>query len=226
MTRFNMFNQIHKALRALLYDTSLILQQTWFGDADEAEISLDKVKMVVDIFDKHAQHEDNYVLPAIQQYEPSLVDTFELEHIRDHEMSERLRGLLIVFSMAQKSQVKLETGQAIILAFQEFMIFNLQHMAKEEAVLNKVLWRYYSDEELLAINQQIVATIPVEEMAVSSAWMMRGLSNTEISGWLKAVEKNAPEIVFNNLFSIAEKELPHDRFRKVLENLTEGTMVA
>ncbi len=139
MTRFNMFNQIHKALRALLYDTSLILQQTWFGDADEAEISLDKVKMVVDIFDKHAQHEDNYVLPAIQQYEPSLVDTFELEHIRDHEMSERLRGLLIVFSMAQKSQVKLETGQAIILAFQEFMIFNLQHMAKEEAVLNKVL---------------------------------------------------------------------------------------
>ncbi len=55
--------------------------------------------------------------------------------------------------------------------------------------------------------------------------MMRGLSNTEISGWLKAVEKNAPEIVFNNLFSIAEKELPHDRFRKVLENLTEGTMV-
>lgn len=226
MARFNMFNQVHKALRALLYDTSLVLQQTWFGDAEEAELALDKVKMVVDIFDQHAQHEDNYVLPAIQQYEPSLVDTFEMEHIKDHELSERLRGLLAVYQLAQKSQVKMEAGQAIVSAFQEFMIFNLQHMAKEEAVLNKVLWRYYSDEELLAINQKIIATIPADEMAVSSAWMMRGLSNTEISGWLKAVERNAPEIVFNNLFSIAEKNLPHERFRKLLEHLTEGAMVA
>jgi hypothetical protein len=40
------------------------------------------------------------------------------------------------------------------------------------------------------------------------------------------VEENAPEPVFTQLFSIAEKELPNDRFRKVLENLTEGTMVA
>lgn len=226
MIRFNMFNQIHKALRALLYDTSLALQQTWFGDTDEAEIALEKVKMVVDIFDQHARHEDNYVLPAIQQYEPSLVDTFELEHIKDHELSERLRGLLAVYNLAQKSQVKMEAGHAIVLAFQEFMIFNLQHMAKEEAVLNRVLWRYYADEELLAINQKIIAAIPAEEMAVSNAWMMRGLSNTEISGWLKAVEKTAPEAAFNNLFSIAEKELPHTRFRKLLENLTEGTMVA
>jgi len=55
---------------------------------------------------------------------------------------------------------------------------------------------------------------------------MRGLSNTEISGWLKAVEKNGPEPMFAQLFSIAERELPQNRFRKVLENLTEGTMVA
>lgn len=226
MARFNMFNQIHKALRALLYDTSLVLQQTWFGDTDEADITLEKVRLVVDIFDKHAKHEDNYVLPAIQQYEPSLVDTFEMEHIKDHQLTEQLRGLLTVYNLAQKSQVKQETGHAIILAFQEFMIFNLQHMAKEEAVLNKVLWRYYSDEELLAINQTIIAGIPAEEMALSSAWMMKGLSNNEISGWLKAVEKTAPQVVFNNLFSIAEKNLPHDRFRKLLENLTEGTMVA
>ena len=40
MSRFNIFNQIHKALRAMLYDTSLTLQQTYFGDAEEAETAL------------------------------------------------------------------------------------------------------------------------------------------------------------------------------------------
>ncbi|HKZ67518.1 MAG TPA: hemerythrin domain-containing protein [Chitinophagaceae bacterium] len=226
MSRFNIFNQIHKALRAMLYDTSLTLQQTYFADAEEAETSLEKVRMTVDVFDEHAAHEDHFVLPAIQQYEPSLVDAFEQEHEKDHALSERIRGLIIVYHHAIKTEVKIETGEAINKAFIEFMIFNLQHMAKEETVLNKVLWRYYSDAEIMAINQRIVASIPPEETAVASAWMMRGMSNAEISGWLKAVEKNAPEAMFTQLFSIAEKELPADRFRKVLENLTEGTMVA
>jgi hypothetical protein len=226
MSRFNIFNQIHKALRAMLYDTSLTLQQTYFGDAEEAETALEKVSRTVDVFDEHAAHEDHFVLPAIQQYEPSLVDAFEQEHEKDHALSEKLRGLLTVYNHAIKTEVKIETGQAIYKAFIEFMIFNLEHMAKEETVLNKVLWRYYSDAEIMAINQRIVASIPPEEMGATSAWMMRGMSNTEISSWLKAVEKNAPEPVFAQLFSIAEKELPHDRFRKVLENLTEGTMVA
>lgn len=226
MTRFNIFNQIHKGLRAMLYDTSLTLQQTSFLDADEAETAMEKVRQVVDIFDEHAAHEDHFVLPAIRQYEPSLVDAFELEHIKDHDLTEKLRGLLTVYNHAVKPEVKIETGQAIVRAFIDFMIFNLEHMTREETILNKILWRYYSDEELKAINQRIVAVIPATELEVTSAWMMRGLSNNEISGWLKTVEKNAPEPVFTQLFSLAERELPETRFRKILENLTEGTMVA
>lgn len=209
----------------MLYDTSLALQQTHFADGEESETALEKVRMAVDVFDKHAVHEDSFILPAIQQYEPSLADAFEQEHEKDHALSESLRGLLTVYRYAIKTEVKIETGRAINKAFIGFMIFNLEHMAKEETVLNKVLWRYYSDAEIMALNQKIVASIPPEEMAFTSAWMMRGMSNTEISGWLKAVEKNAPEPVFTMLFSIAERELPGDRFRKVTENLTEGTMV-
>jgi hypothetical protein len=225
MSRFNTFNQIHKALRAMLYDTALTLQQTYFGDTDEAETALEKVKIVVDVFDQHAAHEDRFIFPAVQQYEPSIVDIFEQEHDKDHALAESLRGLLIVYKYAMLAGVKIETGQAINKAFIEFMIFNLEHMAKEETVLNKVLWRYYTDAEIMAINQRIVASVPPEEMLVTSAWMMRGMSNTEISNWLKAVEKSAPPHVFEQLFAIAEKELSQDRFLKVSENLTEGAMV-
>jgi hypothetical protein len=225
MSRFNTFNQVHKALRAMLYDTALTLQQTYFGDPEEAETALEKVRIIVDVFDQHAAHEDKFILPAVQQYEPSIVDIFEQEHDKDHALAESLRGLLIVYKYAMLAGVKIETGQAINKAFIEFMIFNLEHMAKEEIVLNKVLWRYYSDAEIMAINQRIVASIPQAELAVTSAWMIRGMSNTEISNWLKAVEKNAPAHLFAQLFAIAEKELPHDRFVKVSESLTEGAMV-
>ncbi len=226
MSRYNIFNQVHKALRAMLYDTSLTLQQTSFTDSNEAAAALAKVRLVAEVFDGHAKHEDEFVLPAIQQYEPSLVDAFEQEHEKDHQLSENLRGLLMVYQHAIKAGVKIETGQAINKAFTSFMIFNLEHMAREEAVLNKVLWRYYTDAELIALNQRIVASIDPKEMELFSAWMMRGLSNAEICHWLKATEKNAPQPVFNFLVGVAEKELSPERFRLVQENLSEGMMVA
>lgn len=224
--RFNIFNQIHKALRALLYDTALLLQQTNFSHGEEVEASLSRVRHVLDVFDKHAAHEDNSILPAIAEYEPALVDTFEREHEEDHEMAETLRALVASFENEFSVEGKMKAGQEILHAFIAFMTFNLEHMAKEETVLNERLWRYYTDAEIAEINHRIVTSIPHEEMAFTSAWMMKGLSNSEISRWMKEVQRNAPEFVFSALFSIAERELSHDRFRKILEDLTEGAMVA
>ena len=223
--RFNIFNQIHKALRALLYDTGLLLQQTNFTHPEEAEAALSRVRHVLDVFDKHAQHEDNSILPAIQEYEPALVDAFEQEHVEDHKLAENLRALIAQFEI-EKSEAKSRIGHEILMSFVAFMTFNLNHMAKEETVLNERLWRYYTDAEIVEINHRIISSIPQEDMAFTSSWMMRGLSNSEISRWLKEVQRNAPEYVFSALFTIAERELPHDRFRKILEDLTEGAMVA
>ena len=115
----------------MLYDTSLTLQQTYFAGADEAEITMKKVKQVVDIFDEHASREEHFILPAIERYEPSLADAFEQEHEKNQALTEKLRGLLMVYNHAVKTEVKIETGQAFNGAFIEFMIFNLEHMSKE-----------------------------------------------------------------------------------------------
>ena len=224
--RFNIFNQIHKALRALLYDTALTVQQTYFGHPDEAETSLEKIKLVLDIFDKHADHEDQFVLPAIYAYEPSLVDAFEKEHMADHELAEKLRSLIQTFETNSSLEHRITIGDQILHSFIAFMSFNLDHMGKEEKIINQRLWRYYSDMELAAINQRIIASVSQEEMKITSAWMMKGLSNAEITAWLRQVQTHAPESVFNTLFTIAEKELPHSRFRQILEDLTEGAMLA
>jgi hypothetical protein len=103
----------------------------------------------------------------------------------------------------------------------QFMIFNLEHMAKEESILNKILWRYYSDDEIIHIQHKIVSALSPGSASTVSRWMMRGLNNPEIIRWLKTIEELAPETVFENLFAIAESELPEQRFRLVLEALTD-----
>ena len=226
MSRINVFNQIHKGLRAMLYDTALTLQQTHFADSDQSDAAVKKVRTTVEMINAHTAHEDHFIFPAIQAYEPSLVDVFTMEHLKNHSLSDKLVDSLVMHNHAVKSESKIETGQALIRAFQEFMVYNLEHMTNEETILNEILWRYYSDEEIEAISKRIVRSRRHDEEIVTTAWIMRGLSNTEISNWLKTVETTASWQVFAQLYSIAEKELPNDRFRKVLEIFSRGTMVA
>lgn len=226
MKRYNIFNQIHKGLRALLYETIIKLQQTDFTDAEDADEAVQQVKIILDLFDEHAHTEDTFILPAIVEYEPSVVDVFAQEHVKDLALSNKLNGLLQAFSLTISPDAKREIGTAISNAVFEFMLFNLEHMKKEEDVLNKLLWRYYTDEVLHGITMNIIANVPADKMPLYNKWMMRGLSNTEIIGWLKQVKNNAPEFVFNSYVDLAVNELSEYRWQKVQEQLTEGAMLA
>lgn len=221
MQRFNTFNMIHKALRAMLYDTALTLQQTWFGNEDEARTALRKVEAVIAQFEQHAHHEDNFVLPLISAYEPVLVEEFEQEHVEDHRIGEQLIHLVNIFSAATGEEERIVAGSGVAKAFMDFMVFNLQHMAKEERVLNPVLWAYYTDEQLLEMNARIVASIPAPEKTVSAQWMMRGISNREAIQWLKAMKQSASEGEFHMLWSLADSELPVHRRIVVKEGVLE-----
>src|SRR5438045_3956271 len=209
--RYNIFYQIHKGLRAMLYETAIQLQRTDFNHDEEVEAILIQIISVVDLFDKHAHLEDNLVFPAVVQYEPSVVDSFEQEHVKDHQLSAKLRILIAMFDSLEGDGEGIELGSALRKSFVEFLTFNLEHMAKEEDTINNLLWRYYTDEQIRAIEHQIVSSQTPEATAIAWKWMLRGLSNQEITRWLKTVEKNAPEFVFNNLFAAAEKELPNVR---------------
>jgi hypothetical protein len=226
MQRYNVFNQIHKGLRAFLYDTALSIQQTWFADAAGATPVLEKIETVLQFFDGHAHHEDHFILPAVEQYNKALVDEFEKEHVMDLALSNRLRSLLNIYRHAVSGEEKLEAGSAISKAFVEFMIFNLQHMAKEEILLNQALWQHYTDQQILGIQQRLLDTIPPQEMALSGKWMFRGINDMEATYWLTGVRNTAPEFVFQSLAQLGAKELPADRWSKIWNTINQNAMVA
>jgi hemerythrin superfamily protein len=226
MQRYNMFHQVHKGLKALLYETAIQVQHTDFWNIDEGEDIIEKINEVVILFEKHAHSEDGFIFPAVEKYEPAVADAFGQEHVKDHFLGKLLAASMDLYKNAEIITEKAEAGRQVHAAFSKFLLFNIEHMGKEEDVLNPILWRYYTDAELMKITEQIIAAIPLDYRAQYSKWMMRGLNNAEITGWLRGVEKNAPENVFQSLFVTAEKELPERRFRQVLEGLTEGAMLA
>ncbi len=225
MKRYNIFYEEHKGLRIMLYETAIQIQQTDFINNEEAVLVMEQIKNGVELFDKHAHSEDRFVFAAIKPYEPAVVDAFEQEHVKDHALGENLAKLLDEFSNAVSDDEKLRNGNLLYKAFIEFMIFNLQYMAKEEDIINKILWRHYTDEDLKSITAGIIANIPPVKMGQFTKWMMRGLSNHEIAGWLKEVKNTAPEFVFESFMQTASEQLNTQRLQLVQEAITEGVMV-
>lgn len=226
MNRYNIFYQVHKGLRELLYNTASRLQQTDFTNAEETAAILKQTRMAIDLFDKHAATEDSMILPAIEQYEPSVSALFAEEHVKDHELGEKLRSILKGLQESASQNDKNTWGAVLRPVFIEFMVFNLEHMAKEENVLNKLLWRYYSDEELHAITEKIIAHQQPEALQQFTTWMLRGLSNNEIIQWIKQVGAAAPDFVFQGLVNAAEQELPAARWAMIQETIRDGAIAA
>jgi hypothetical protein len=76
----------------------------------------------------------------------------------------------------------------------------LRHTLREETEVNRVLWAHLTDEELIAIQDSIVATIPASRMA---EWMERILPAA-----------NLPERV--QMMSEMKRALPAEAFEQVL----------
>ncbi len=226
MSRYNIFFPIHKGLRPMLYETALPLQQTTFTDSEEADEMIDRLKCVIHFFEKHAATEDSMVFPAIAAYETSIVDAFEQEHDEDHALGKQLETLIAALETTNPPLLRQKIGDELTIAFIHFVAFNLAHMAKEEDVINNLLWRYYSDAELEVLSQKIISSISPAHMAMSSKWMLRGMSNAEIAGWLKQVKNTAPAPVCYQLIALAEKELCAHRWNAIQDALTDGAMVA
>jgi hemerythrin-like domain-containing protein len=226
MERFNSFNIIHKGLRAALYQTALQLQQTDFTEEEPMEEALSKVKEIVMLFEGHAHKEDHFVLPLINEYEPSVVAAFNSEHEEDEKLGKELNSAVEKVSNSNTVFEKIVSGRELTEAFVRFMVFNLNHMAKEEDIINKILWRYYSDDEIRALTTKISKQDPpwIQEFYIT--WMIRGINNTEAVSWMKAIEKGVPPVVFQSLIQKAEQELSLKRFKKITQSLSEGVQLA
>lgn len=225
-SRFNIFNQIHKGLRAMLYDTALRIQQTDFSQDGQAVNTILQLEKLLVYYDQHADHEDEFILPVIRKHARLLVEELESEHVTDHALSASLNKYIKEWRAAVNEEAKRRAGHHILYDFNAFIAFNLYHMNKEELMFNQVLWEHYTDGEIFAIDHALVSTVAPDVLIDMSRWMMRGISNEEVIGWLNGIKNNAPPEVFSVFMNLAEEELSPNRLKDIQASLTEGILIA
>jgi hypothetical protein len=118
-----------------------------------------------------------------------------------HEHEEHLAEIDALEQEAQRIQRlpslrRAEPLQACYRSFALFMAENFVHMAKEESEHNAVLWDCYTDDEILAIEHELVSHITPEMMPVTLSYMVPAMTPAERAGFLGAMRDAMPTDVF------------------------------
>lgn len=226
MQRYDVFESVHKGLKALLYDTALLLQHADFLKEEPFETITEAIKETVHLLEEHIQTEVKFIVPLIFDFEPGIADQFIKDQQQALHLSAQLKNALSNFVSEQTLKSGNDAGKALSCRFMEFMLFQINLMVKEEELLNRILWKYFSDKHIAQLQKEMLQNNCLTLSEKLTRWMMRGINDTEAVYWLKTVERTASQLEFKTLFATAEKELSQDRFKKLLSSLTEGVMLA
>ena len=80
-------------------------------------------------------------------------------------------------------------------------------MHVEETAHNAVLWARYTDAELVAIHDALVASIPPEEMMFTLRWLVPFMNPAERAAMLRDMRVHAPAPAFAAALEVVRPHL-------------------
>ncbi|MBP8213833.1 MAG: hemerythrin domain-containing protein [Propionivibrio sp.] len=212
--RPHLYTGIHKALRKYM---SAVLTSVGQLDADDdlqcREVMAD-VQQLLDVLRGHVETENTMVHPAIEARYPGALAGITAEHAGHEVAIEQLRHYArTLLTISGK-----ERGAFALFLYRELSSFvaeNLEHMLREETQNQHLLWAAYSDAELQAIEEAILASLPPEKMAVLLPWIVSAISVEERLEMYQGMRQAAPALVFDNALSVARSCLPAHAWEKL-----------
>src|SRR5688572_21684584 len=129
--RMDMYAGIHKALRALMADTLLVVGRMDVDDADELAATTGRVLELLEFCRSHLRHENEFVHAAIEARAPgasTVIAHEHEEHEREIELLAEAAQALRDACAASRAPVALDLYRSLAL----FIAENFQHMHIEE----------------------------------------------------------------------------------------------
>ena len=224
MNRYNHLTFIHKALRAMLYETALQLQQIDFSGTAGCRSLLNRIREIQFIFRKQAAYEMEYLFQPLGIKEA--VDQIKKSNSDLMTRGDHLIHVVNISAQAVSQPDRIMAGSALAVSFRHFLSTAIGQMELEESLLSTVIWKKYSDPELRNIHRKIQDNYSAMEKEVIAFWMIRGLNKSELLQWLEEVRQTAPSYVYHAILELAEQELPTVYRDEVLEKLAREAVLA
>jgi hypothetical protein len=208
---FDMYRNIHKGIRNGLFSVTLAAGQLDPHDGDAVRTIRDRWADLVSVLVAHAEHEDEFVQPVIERFAPEYALEIADAHPRLEAQMAELEVLADRATDACAKQVRLLTHR-LYLGLASFTAEYLQHQEFEEFEVMVMLSQHLSFDELLAIDNAIVASIPPDMMAKSAALMLPAMNIDDQAELYEGARAGVPPEVFGAMVALAQSVLEPVRF--------------
>ena len=204
--RFNLYTQIHKGLRACMSEVLVRVGRLDPSDPAETQTTADAVRQMIDFARDHLHHEEELIHPVLEARRAGASHESHAEHEQHLETLDLLESSLCILERSPGQ----ERPVAALRLYRQLALFvaeSFEHMHVEETENHAALVACYSEQEVLAVHQRVVAAVKPAAMAVAMRWMIPASSAPERAAVLGGVQRAAPAPVFAAVLDIVRPHL-------------------
>jgi len=216
--RIDLYAPIHKALRHFMTDTLHRVGRVDVADADDMARTLGQLEALLEECLHHIQRENEYMHTAMEARQPRGASRTADDHLDHYESIDALRAeasALQAAALAERAPIALRLYRHLAL----FVAENFQHMHFEETHNNGVMWAHYSDAEIVALHDRLLASIPPAENLQIARWMVPALTPAERAMVVGGMQAGAPAAFFQAAIEVIRPHLDDSAWNKLARTL-------
>jgi len=199
----------------MLFDAGAKIQQTDFTKNKQASAAIDVIQQSTRSFLYHLSKEDKIIYLSVVLYAPYIVAMIEQTNLKDQVLAESIDKIIDQYREQDTKKEKVAFGQKLQAVFFEFTAAVLQHMNKEETVINEILWSNYTDRQLIGMEVEMMKQATSSDCTWYTGKILKELSNREILMWVNLIKEHASPFMLKKLISTARIVLPIDRWQMI-----------
>lgn len=203
-TRHNFYLIIHKALRLGHCRILPAIGSHDFTEEGKTRDLLDELRRLIDLGRTHLNSENREIHAVLESRKPGASAHAADDHKHHEQAYAELESLIRAVEVAIPSRREF-AGRALYRRYALFAADDMVHMNEEETDLLQVLHGLFTDAELVAMEDRIVAAIAPSKMAAYLRLMMPAMNHGERVAMLASMHKAMPPQVFEGVLAEAVK---------------------
>lgn len=212
--RFDIYTEVHKALRKRLYEIGARIQSNDFTELETTGKIIYDLSHVLELVAVHEMQEEKYIHPVLEGFEPELVIRLERDHKIIEINGDMIREITGELARLDGADDHIKAGIRLNHAFNEYLAYFLPHTNYEEAVTMTSLWRNLTDEEILGMLAEITGSKTPEEKVEDIMSIFAAANNQELAGLVGGLKSAPiPREEVDALLGMARKVIGEERWR-------------
>ncbi len=214
----DIYRDIHKGIRHELFGVTLDAGRVDPGDPQAVGGVAGRWANLVNLLVAHADHEDTFLQPVIEEFTPVYAEEIAETHARLEGQMAQLELLADRAAESCDEQRRLLTHR-LYLGLASFTAAYLEHQEFEEFEVMVMLAEHVSPDELRALDNAIVASITPEMMGQSLSIMVPAMNIEDQAELFGGMQAGAPPEVFAGAMGLVQSVLEPGRYEALARRL-------